>query len=135
MLRFAETLLKGDAFDGWHALRAERETWTYEEFWDAMMGEYCSPGLRTSRETAFFTTGYDSSIPVAEVIQQFKRELLYCRHLRIDETSLIGILSRRLAPEILFHLSTTEFTSLRAFQRAVILYDDQRQRIAASSVP
>ena len=94
MLRFVETLLKGDAFDGCHALRAEREreTWTYEELWDAMMGEYCSPGLWISRETAFLTTSYDFSIPVAEVIQQFKRELLYYRYLRIDETSLIGIL-------------------------------------------
>ena len=128
MMRFAETLLKGDAFHGWHSLRAERETWTYEEFRDAMMGEYCSSGLWTSRETVFLTTGYDSTIPVAEVIRRFKRELLYCRHLRIDETSLIDILSRRLAPEILLHLSTTEFTSLRAFQRAVILYDDQRKR-------
>ena len=90
-----------------------------------MMGEYSLLGLRTSKEVAFHTTSYDPTILVAEVIQQFWRELIYCRHLCREETTLIQIFSKRLDPAILLHLSTMEFTSLRAFQRVVTLYDDQ----------
>ena len=129
-----ETLLTDDAFEGWHALRAKRETWTYEEFRAAMLSKYCPPGLQTYREIAFHTTGYYPSIPVAEVIQHFRRELMYCRHLCREEATLILIFSQRLDPAILLHLSTTEFNSLQAFQRVVTLYDDQVQRTAVSFV-
>ena len=134
-LRLAETLFKEDAFDGWHTLRAERESWTYEEFRVAMMSEFCQENVQISRDIAFYTTSYDPDIPVAEVIQQFKRELLYCRRLCSDETALIRILSMRLDPAILLHLSTFEFPTWRAFARAVTAYDDQRRRSAAMFVP
>ena len=129
----AETLLKADAFDGWHQLWAKRAAWTFEEFRDAMIGEYLPPGIQNSRDTAFYRTGYDLTFPKLEVIQQFRRELLYCRHLCTDDASRIRILSMRLSPEILLHLSTSDFLTLRAFQRAMTLYDEQMRRSAAIS--
>ena len=80
-----------------------------------MIGKYLPPGIQNSRDTAFYTTGYDPAIPIPEVIQQFKRELLYYRHLCTDDASRIRILSMRLSPTILLHLSTIEFPMLKAF--------------------
>ena len=99
------------------------------------MAEYCPSSLQITREIAFYTTTYDPAILVVEVIQQFKKKLLYCRHLCSDDTSLIRVLSMRLAHAVLLHLSTTEFTSLSAFLRAVTLYDEQRRRSIEISVP
>ena len=64
----AKTCLKGDAFDEWHSQRSERPTWTFEEFHNLMIREYLSLGIQISRDTAFYTTGYDSTLPVAAVI-------------------------------------------------------------------
>ena len=60
--------MKEDAFEGWHAMKAEREDWTYEEFRGAMMGEFHPADIQISRDTAFYTTEYDPTIPVPEVI-------------------------------------------------------------------
>ena len=114
-MRLAETLLKADTFNWWHQLRAERVAWTFEEFRASMIRKYLPPGIRNSWDTAFYMIGYDPAIPVPEVIQQFKRELLYCRHLCTEDASRIRILPMRLSPAILLHLSTTEFPTLRAF--------------------
>ena len=110
-----ETCLKGDAFDEWHSMRSERPTWTFEEFHDLMIREYLPPGIQISRDTIFYTTRYDSTLPVAAVIAQFKREMRYCRHLCHDQASLIRIFSMRLAPEILLHLSTIVYPTLSEF--------------------
>ena len=87
----AETLLKVDAFEGWNAMRAERATWTYEEFRAAILSEFLATGIQASRDVAFYSTPYDPAILVAEVIQQLKREMLYCRHMCRDEVSLIRL--------------------------------------------
>ena len=41
----------------------------------------------------------------------------------------------RLSPEILLHLSTSDFPTLKVFQRAVTLYDEQMRRSALISAP
>ena len=49
-------------------MRAERVAWTFEEFRVAMIGEYLPPGIQNSRDTTFYTTGYDPTFPIPEVI-------------------------------------------------------------------
>ena len=68
MVRLTETCLKGDAFDEWHARRAKRLLWTFEEFHDLMIREYLSLGIQTTRDTTFYTTGHDATLSVAAVI-------------------------------------------------------------------
>lgn len=105
-MRLAETLLCDDAFDRWDSLRKEHDTWTFAKFRYAMMVEYCLDNLQVSRQIAFYTTMYDPYIHVDGIIQQFRRELMYCRGLCTSEVVFIPILSMKLDPLIVHHLST-----------------------------
>ena len=96
---------------------------------------YHPEGLQTTREETFFTTTYDPIIPVSEVIQRFQRELAHCGYLCPDEEVHIGILTRRLDPDILRYTSLTRLATLSAFVGAVTSYHDQRLRSATVLVP
>ena len=50
-----------------------------------MIREYLPSGIQRTRETAFYTTGYDETLSIADVIAQFKREMRVCRHMCHDE--------------------------------------------------
>ena len=67
-VRLVETCLKGDAFDEWHARRAERLLWTFEEFHDLIIREYLPPGIQSTQHMTFYTTGHDATLSVAAVI-------------------------------------------------------------------
>ena len=100
-----------------------------------MLEEYHLYGMQTTREETFYTTTYDPIIPISMVIQRFQGELAYCEHLCPDEEIRIGILARRLGPDVLRHLPSTEIMTLGAFVRAVTSYDGQRRRSATILVP
>ena len=80
-----------------------------------MIREYLSLGIQTTRDTTFYTTGHYATLSIAAVIAQFKKEMQYCRHLCHDQASLIRVFSLRVSPEILLHLSTTEYPTLSVF--------------------
>ena len=117
--RLAAGLLRRDAFDSWTIRRADRTEWTYADLKGAMLMEYSPPGIQMSRETTFYRGTYDRSIPISEVVRQFKRELVYCSHLCPTNESRIRLLSMRLSPEVLLHASSLGAVTFERFLEVV----------------
>ena len=98
-----------------------------------MLREYSPPGVQTERESTFYRGSYDRTIPVEEVVRQFKRELVYCSHLCPTDESQIQLLSMRLSQEVLLHVSGLGEVSFDRFLEVVLRYVRQRLRPAAGS--
>ena len=90
------------------------------------MREYSPPGIQIGRETTFYRGAYDRSIPISEVVRQFKRELVYCAHLCPTDESRIRLLSMRLSPEVLLHASSLGVVPFERFLEVVLMYEQQR---------
>ena len=103
--RLAAGLLRKDAFDSWAIHKTDRSEWSYADFKGVMLREYSPPGIQMARETTFYRGAFDRSVPISEVVRQFKRELVYCSHLCPTDESCIRLLSMRLSPEVLLHTS------------------------------
>ena len=131
--RLAAGQLRDDAFDRWSVYKAERADWTYDEFRSLMLREYSPPGLQTAREVAFYRGSYDETLSVAEVVRQFKKELVYCGHLCQTDTSRIRLLSMRLSPAVLLHASSLGDVPFDRFLEVILRYDTQRLLSAATN--
>ena len=129
--RLAAGLLRRDAFDSWTVRKAGRPEWTYSEFKGAMLREYSPPGVQTERESTFYSGSYDPTIPVEEVVRQFKRELVYCAHLCPTDASRIQLLTMRLSQEVRLHTSGLGDVTFDRFLEVVLRYERQRLRPAA----
>ena len=133
--RLAAGLLRRDAFDSWTVRKADQPEWTYADFKGAMLREYSPPGIQIARETTFYRGSYSRVTPIADVIRQFKRELVYCSHLCLTDESRIRLLSMRLSPEVLLHTSSLGAVSFERFLEVVQMYEQQRFLSAAVHAP
>ena len=130
--RLAAGQLRDDAFDRWSVYKIDRADWTYDEFRSLMLREYSPPGLQTAREVTFFRGSYDETLSVAEIIRQFKKELVYCGHLCQTDASRIRLLSMRLSPAVLLHASSLGDVTFDRFLEVILRYDAQRLLSAAA---
>ena len=129
--QIAAGLLRETAFDRWTMLRGLRVDWAYADFKEKLILEFRPSSVMTDRESTFFTTLYDHRVPMSQVVDQFKRELVYCGHLCQNDEARIRILTLRLSPAILLHTSSLGRVSLDRFIEVILADHSQRLRSAA----